>query len=163
MAKKKKTRVVYRDSKTGHLVSKAKWKRSKSHGGTRYKRRIERVSKRRYDIDAIEELREIEREERREETREAVTAVKKERATGQRYEWVNAFKYERTGKSFDVITVATNLTDAFSVAKQFLQDDPEGQRIIRSNFRGWKHITAIGRKTNEPLGSAEYRAESSLL
>lgn len=39
MAKKKnKKRFVYRDSLTGKLVSKAKWKRSKSHGGTRYTR-----------------------------------------------------------------------------------------------------------------------------
>jgi len=37
MARKKK-RVGYRDSLTGAFVSKATWKRSKAHGGLRYKR-----------------------------------------------------------------------------------------------------------------------------
>lgn len=30
--------VRYRDTKTGRLVSKSTWTRSKAHGGTRYKR-----------------------------------------------------------------------------------------------------------------------------
>jgi hypothetical protein len=33
-----KKRVVYRDYKTGKFVSKSTWKRSRAHGGTRYKR-----------------------------------------------------------------------------------------------------------------------------
>lgn len=33
-----KNRTVYRDSKTGRFVSKSTWNRSKSHGGSRYKR-----------------------------------------------------------------------------------------------------------------------------
>lgn len=38
--------TVYRDSKTGRFSSKATWKRSKSHGGSRYKReRINRKEK----------------------------------------------------------------------------------------------------------------------
>jgi hypothetical protein len=37
---KKPNRVVYRDSKTGKLVSKQKWKNSKAQGGTRYKRQV---------------------------------------------------------------------------------------------------------------------------
>jgi hypothetical protein len=40
MAKSKKTHrsVVYRDKKTGRLVSQSTWKRSKARGGTRYVR-----------------------------------------------------------------------------------------------------------------------------
>jgi hypothetical protein len=39
MAKKKKPAVIrYRDRKTGQFVSKAKWQRSRAHGGARYKR-----------------------------------------------------------------------------------------------------------------------------
>jgi hypothetical protein len=42
MANPRKTRrvAVYRDKKTGRLVSKSTWKRSKSRGGTRYVRQI---------------------------------------------------------------------------------------------------------------------------
>ncbi len=35
----------YRDSKTGHFVSKEKWKRSKAQGGTRYVREYQRKQK----------------------------------------------------------------------------------------------------------------------
>jgi hypothetical protein len=48
MAKKKKKRIlVYRDTLTGRFVSKAKWKRSRSRGGKRFRRSAAGVKKRR--------------------------------------------------------------------------------------------------------------------
>ena len=41
MPKKKKRRLFYRDTRTGRFVKKATWKRSRSRGGTRYKRTAE--------------------------------------------------------------------------------------------------------------------------
>lgn len=38
MAKETKRPVRFRDTKTGRFVSKSTWKRSRAHGGTRYKR-----------------------------------------------------------------------------------------------------------------------------
>jgi len=35
---KRKTRTAYRDKDTGRFVSAGKWRRSRSHGGTRYAR-----------------------------------------------------------------------------------------------------------------------------
>jgi hypothetical protein len=40
--------IIYRDSVTGRFVSKTKWKRSKGHGGKRYKR--ETVSRRKAQV-----------------------------------------------------------------------------------------------------------------
>lgn len=141
MANKKKTRTVYRDSKTGKRVSKEKWKRSKAHGGTRYKRRIEKIAK----------------PKKKREAPEPVSILAPNR------EYIVAFKYTRTGKSFDVISVATSEKEAYDIAKQFLKQSPEGQRIVRANFRGWETVTAEGKPTTQAIGSAEYRAESELL
>lgn len=148
MAKKKKTRTVYRDSKTGKRVSESKWKRSKAHGGTRYKRRIEKLPK------------------KKKKKREAPGAVPPPPPTtplAPNREYIVAFKYTKTGKSFDVIAVATSDGEAYATAKDFLKNDPAGQRIVRSNFRGWESVTAEGKPTSQPVGSAEYRAESELL
>lgn len=46
MPKKPKKRVLYRDKKTGKLVSKATWTRSRTHGGTRYVRKASATKKR---------------------------------------------------------------------------------------------------------------------
>jgi len=46
MPKTPKTRIFYLDTKTGRFASKATWKRSKQHGGTRYVRRIIKPKKR---------------------------------------------------------------------------------------------------------------------
>lgn len=40
----KRTRTVYRDTQTGKFVKRSTWKRSKAHGGRRYKR--ERIKER---------------------------------------------------------------------------------------------------------------------
>lgn len=38
-------RVAYRDTRTGHFVSAAKYKRSRAHGGRRYKRVLLEIAK----------------------------------------------------------------------------------------------------------------------
>lgn len=40
MARKHKARVAYRDKVTGRFVSRATWKRSKAHGGARFRRAV---------------------------------------------------------------------------------------------------------------------------
>lgn len=144
MANKKKTRTVYRDSKTGKRVSKAKWMRSKAHGGTRYKRRIEKIAKPKKKREAPKPP-------------EPVSILAPNR------EYIVAFRYSKSGKSFDIISVATSEKEAYEVATEFLKRDASGQRIMRGNLRGWETVTAEGKPTKQPVGSAEYRAESELL
>lgn len=45
MAKKKKLAVRYRDRNTGKFVSEKTWKRSRAHGGKRYRRERSRKTK----------------------------------------------------------------------------------------------------------------------
>ena len=44
---KRKTHTVYRDSDTGRFVTAATWRRSRSHGGTRYRRHSVRTGPKR--------------------------------------------------------------------------------------------------------------------
>ena len=67
--------MTYRDKKTGKLVSKEKWKRSRARGGTRYVR----VRRKSADVKAAEAaVRSVEREVKsvKKEVREAEAAVK---------------------------------------------------------------------------------------
>jgi hypothetical protein len=45
VAKKRKTITRYRDKQTGKFVSKATWKRSRAHGGSRFRRERARVKR----------------------------------------------------------------------------------------------------------------------
>lgn len=47
---KRRTRTVYRDSKTGRFVKRSTWKRSKAKGGKRYKRERVKAPKRKPPI-----------------------------------------------------------------------------------------------------------------
>lgn len=42
----KKTRTIYRDGKTGRFASRSTWKRSRAHGGIRYRRGKLKIPKR---------------------------------------------------------------------------------------------------------------------
>jgi hypothetical protein len=43
MARTRKTRIAYRDSDNGRFVSRATWRRSRSHSGEQYKRERVRI------------------------------------------------------------------------------------------------------------------------
>jgi hypothetical protein len=127
--------TIYRDSRNGRFARASTAKRSIAKGGKRYKK------------EQVGEL------------------PPPPPPPLQTHEWIVAFTYDRTGKSFDVIPTATNENDAYDVALQFLRDDPKGQRILtpsgRRLKRGWEVSSiARGKETNEPPGQAEYREES---
>lgn len=134
---KKTFRSVYRDTLTGKLVSKRKWKanpRKRTGLGKRYvKQRIK---------------------------------IKKEGPPppppeGDVFEWIVNFSYEKSGRSFDIIPRAIDETEAYDMAVTFLQEDREAQRIVRSGFRGWTPSVAKGKKVSpEMRGQVEYRNDS---
>lgn len=76
------------------------------------------------------------------------------------FEWLVTFTYDKSGRSFDVIVTAREETEAVDVAKQFLRDDPDAQRIVRARFHGWSAVPARGKPTYEEPGKAEYRGKS---
>jgi hypothetical protein len=142
MAKKRTTRTAYRDSKTGRFTSKKTYNHSKAHGGQRYK--PERIKK-------VQLRRPATRPAFQEQKRPAIPSV---------FEWIVSFSYSSSGRSFDVIVTAKTPTEAKSVAKQFLREDIDGQRIARSNFRGWTVLVAKGDIASVTAGNAEYRSKS---
>lgn len=138
MAKK---RTVYRDTKTGKFTSKKTWRRSRSRGGDRYKR--ERIT------------------------------VRKPKKPGPRpippptpppepevFEYIVAFSYDKSGRSFDVIVTARSEQEARDNARLFLKSDAKGKNIARAKFAGWSQSVARGRASAEEAGEAEYRQDS---
>lgn len=76
------------------------------------------------------------------------------------YEWIVSFSYDLTGRSFDVIVTARDESEAFTVAREFLSKDVQGQRIVKAGFRGWQADVAKGVRSDEEAGEAEYRLKS---
>lgn len=76
------------------------------------------------------------------------------------YEWVVTIQPSaRSERSFDVIVTASDETEAYTVAHEFLARDVQGQRIIRAG--GWAEaVTAKGVRSDEEAGEAEYRSKS---
>lgn len=131
---KKTFRSVYRDKLTGKLVSKRKWKSNpkKRMGlGKRYVKQQIRIRK---EPGPPPE--------------------------GDVFEWVVNFSYEKSGRSFDIVTTARDETEAYNTAIEFLQGDREAQRIVRSGLRGWQPSVAKGARTNVEAGNAEYRNDT---
>jgi hypothetical protein len=140
VAKKKKGAFRYRDKKTGKFVSKAAWKRSRKG------RKREKVEKRKPPKPPA-----------------IPPTPPLPPPPPPVFEWMVAFTYDRTGKTFDVIVTATDEGEAYNTALQFLRDDPKGQRILtptRRLKRGWEGVPIRGRETGGPAGEAEYREES---
>lgn len=130
-----KTRTVYRDKKTGKFASKSAWKRSKAKGGTRYVRQQVKHKK-------------------------APRPSPVEAPSRPVFEWIVSFTYEASGRSFDVIVTARDEGEAYRVARGFLRDDIQGQRVVAAGFHGWKTDIAKGERSNEEAGEAEYRSMS---
>lgn len=76
------------------------------------------------------------------------------------WEWIISFTYEQSGRSFDLIVTASTEAQAFSIARDFLKNDPKGHRIAAANFAGWFSDAARGERTDEEAGEAEYRSDS---
>jgi hypothetical protein len=134
MAKKAKF-TAYRDRLTGRFVSKAVYKRK---GRKRY------AFGKRY-------------------VQERVKVGKHEPSptpTTGTHDWLLGFTYEPSGRSFDVLVTARDEHEAYDVAKQFLREDADAQRIVRANFRNWGITIARGRTTKVLPGEAEYRSKS---
>lgn len=75
-------------------------------------------------------------------------------------EWVVKFRYDKTGRSFDVIVTALTEQEALATAIDFLAHDRNGQKIVKAGFAGWDFAAVKGKVTDEPPGQAEYRDES---
>lgn len=131
----RKTYDRYRDRLTGRFVKRSTWKRSKAHGGDRYKR--ERVPRKKE--------REIE---------------PPPPPVGPVHEWLVSFKYAASGRVLDVIVTARSEAEARAVADKFLQDDPQARRIVAAGFTGWEVTVANAGPTDEEAGEAEFRAAS---
>jgi hypothetical protein len=126
-------RFIYRDTTTGRFASKQTWKRSKAQGGKRYKR--EKLKRKRKFIPPPPPKEEVS-------------------------EWIISFEYDKSGRSFDLIVTARDQSEAFKVAKLFLEKDRRGKNIYRAEFKGWSQSAAKGEVTNEKEGKAEYREDS---
>lgn len=96
--------MIYRDSKTGRLVSKATWKRSKSRGGKRYKR---------------------ERPKQRRKTPTPKPPPPKPAI----FEWLVTFSYRQRIKSLDVIVTARDENQAIEKALKFLYRDGKAAHL----------------------------------
>jgi hypothetical protein len=126
----------YRDIKTGRFVKEEKWRRERARPRRKYKR--ERIKKPLPPPEPPEPPAII-------------------------YEWLIVFTYQDSGRTFDVISTATNDAEAKDVAEIFLRTDPRASKMfdIRGKLkRGW--VTSIVRssRTREEVGEAEYRSES---
>jgi hypothetical protein len=138
MAKK---HTVYRDSKTGKFVKKSTWRRSRARGGDRYKR--ERIT-----------ARKPKKPER------LPIPEPRPAAEPEVFEYVVAFSYDKSGRSFDIIVTARSEEEARANARIFLRTDAKGKNIARAGFAGWKQTVARGRASSEEAGEAEYREDS---
>lgn len=129
-------RTIYRDKRTGRFAKKSAWKISRTRGANNYVR--QQVITRKTKPSPPPRV------------QAPPTAV---------YEWIVGFTYN-SGRSFDVIVTATDETEAFQVAREFLAKDVQGQRLVRAGFSGWTTEVARGKRTNEEAGEAEYRYKS---
>ena len=133
-----KYRYIYRDRNTGRFAKKTTWKRSKAHDGTRYKRK--RIKKKLPPpVPPLPPPKEIV------------------------YEWLVVFTYQESGRTFDIISTATNNEEAQDVAQIYLRSDQEAKKMfdIRGKLkRGWTMTVAQTAHTREAVGEAEYRSES---
>lgn len=75
------------------------------------------------------------------------------------YEFIVSLSY-KGGRSFDVIVTASDEAEAFTVAREFLSKDVQGQRIVKAGFTGWQTDVAKGVRSDEEAGEAEYRSKS---
>jgi len=123
--------LIYRDRDTGRFVKKQVWKRAKKRGSKRYKR--EKIKPKPPPPPPPE---------------------------GPVYEWIVSFSYDKSGRSFDVITTARSETEAYKVAMEFLRSTPDGKNIVRAGFSGWKVVPTRGNKSELEAGNAEYRSKS---
>ena len=139
---KRKTRTVYRDTKTGRFVSKRSWQRSESG---RFKRQLVRRPA-------------AQKKPARPAARAPLPPPRPPTPTV--WEWIVSFSYSRSGRSMDVIVTASSVSEARTVAKDFLRTDIDGSRIARSGFRGWSATVAKGQPTQLEAGNAEYRSKS---
>lgn len=80
--------------------------------------------------------------------------------SGEVFEFIVNFSYEKSGRSFDVLVTARDETEAYNVTTVFLQEDRNAQRIVRSGMKGWQPSVAKGAKSNVEAGNAEYRNDS---
>jgi hypothetical protein len=145
-------RVVYRDRETGRWVKESTWRRSKAHGGTRYKREFIRLKV------APKLPEKPPPKPPKKPPRKPPKAAPPLPAPV--FEWIVSFTYTDSGRSFDVLVTARNIGQARKTAIDFLRDDPEGRKIVRAGLAGWKVRTARGKESSEEPGEAEYRDTS---
>jgi hypothetical protein len=100
----------------------------------------------------------IAREEKARKKREKQKQIPPPEPT-QFFEWIVNFSYEKSGRSFDIIIVSADETDAYNQAVDFLRNDVDAERIVKSGFRGWTPSIARGRETNVQT-EPEYRNDS---
>jgi hypothetical protein len=100
----------YRDSKTGRLVSKSTWKRSKAQGGGRYKRERP-ITKRRKKPTPTPPV------------PTPITGI---------FEWLITFSYKTRVKSLDIIATASDADEAEDKALAFIARDRKAKQILDS-------------------------------
>jgi hypothetical protein len=134
MARRRQTR--YRDTRTGHFVSRSTWKRSSAQGGHRYTRENYIPTRRR---------------------KRAQKGAPPPQVGAPTYEWLVTFTYEATGKSIDVICTAKTEDEAINVALAFIR------RVNRKLYQiiieyAWKITAARG--PISPPREPQFRSES---
>ncbi len=89
-------------------------------------------------------------------------AIKKEKEqVPEAQEFIVAFTYRDSGRSFDVIAQGFDDEDAENTAKDFLRHDSNAKHIAQSSFHHWDVDVIEGRRSPARARKAEYRAESS--
>jgi hypothetical protein len=136
MARRRQAR--YRDTRTGHFVSRSTWKRSRAQGGTRYRR----------TFVASGRARRKPKPKGKRETSQVGAPT---------YEWLVSFTYKGTKRNVDILVTAKSDEEAERKAMEFLSGDSRG-RHIASNISSWDIHIARGRISNDK--ESIYRSNS---
>lgn len=131
--------IIYRDKKTGRFASKSTWKRSRTHGGTRFKREPLRVVKRSRAVAAAR----------------VKVRVRPAPLLGL-FEWLVTWKYETTGKAVDFIATAYNKGDALQFVERFMRRTEAGRTMLASRDL-WRVTVAKGEVSTHEEGYVETR------
>lgn len=137
MPKTPRTRIFYLDTKTGRFASKATWKRSKQHGGTRYVRRVVKPKKRKkknlkteYQINVIY----TSKVKKSNNVQVQISATGPSNST--REEVLHAVEHyidpDTDGENIKDWKVKINFWEKYG--KQTVTDDPEAREALRGFF-----------------------------
>lgn len=78
---------------------------------------------------------------------------------GESHYYMVAFSYKKSGRTFDIVTIARSEDQAIRNADKFLANDERGKRIVRSHYDGFTITPAVDktRPVDHRVGFTRYR------